>query len=94
MGFSDIDFDELDLIAEFPVKVVETHGPLNIGRSGKTAKYQGNRLFPLEIAQPDCVFAADIAERKIRCRISNLGSKFVVAFLPGGSLLPILNCLH
>jgi len=61
MGFPDIDFDELDLAAEFLVKILETHGPLNIGWSGKTAKYQSNRLFPLEIAQPDGVFATDIA---------------------------------
>jgi hypothetical protein len=94
MGFPDIDFDELDLAAKFLVKVVETHGPLNIGRSGKTSKYQSNGFFPPEIAQPDSVFAADIAECKIRSRISNPGSEFIVAFLPGGSLLAILNCLH
>lgn len=45
MRFPDIDGQEFDLVLEFFVEIVETDGPLNIGRSSETAKDQGDRFF-------------------------------------------------
>jgi hypothetical protein len=57
MRFSYIDHQELDGFMISFEKVIETHGPLDKGRSGKAAKDQGHRLFAFEICETNRVLS-------------------------------------
>ena len=48
MGFADIDAEELDLIVVLFIHLLDTHGTLDIWRSGKAAENKGDWFVPLE----------------------------------------------
>jgi hypothetical protein len=94
MSFADIDLDEFDLLIELLIDFVETHGSINIRRSGEAAENQGYRHFSPEISQPERALALNIQEFKIGGNLSRFGSQGIVVILPVGSLLSVFDRTH
>ncbi len=87
----DVDSQELDLIVILLVKVVETHGPADIRRSGKAAEDQSHWFAVAKIGQADWILPVEIVELKIRCRVPGFRSAGVVFVLPGSLFFDEMN---
>ena len=73
MGFADINAEELNLFMLL-VDFMETDRPLDVGRSGETAKHQCDRFLAPKIRKcygfgPGCV-----SQGEVRRQIAHLGS--------------------
>lgn len=94
MGFPDVDLDKLDLFIEGLVDLMETHGPIDVGWSGETPKYQHDGFLPTETAQSDRVFTLEIKKLKIGRKLGYFWGQFIILCLPSFSVLPVFDCDH
>ena len=79
------------MVVIYSVKIVETHGPFNKGRSGEAPENQGNRLLPFEVCQARRSLFPGIKQFKVRRRVTRPGSFGIIFLLPGPVLSSYLH---